>query len=34
MGARNILELRKKAKFTIISSNSVVESKVHGIQKY
>ncbi len=34
VGARNIQELRKKAKFTIISSNSFVMSKVHGIQKY
>ena len=34
MGARNLKELRERAKFTLISSNSGTMSKVHGIQKY
>lgn len=32
MGARNIEELRKNAKFTLISSNSFTMSKVHGVK--
>lgn len=34
MGASSIVELRKKAKFTLISHHSSVESNVHGIKKF
>ena len=32
MGARNIVELRKNARFTLISNNSFSMSNVHGVK--
>ena len=33
-GSYNIEELRKKVKFTLISSSSIVESNVHGVKRF